>query len=81
MADKKEKRDWGEFRGTWPDPEEMICRNCRKRDKTIFVLNGVAKPVGVTKAFCEAYPPPPESNGKPSGILFYGDMCEYYEEE
>ena len=77
----EEKRIFDEMHGTWPNAGEVICKKCRHRDKTVVKLNGVNKYVGVTRSFCKAYPEPPASNGKPIGILFHGDMCEFYEEE
>lgn len=53
---------------------DIACRDCLFRDKTVIILDGVVKPVGMTKAFCEVYVKP---NSKPREILFEGADCEF----
>lgn len=56
--------------GTWTGPETVICRLCIFRDRTVYP--------GITKAYCDMFPAPPESPGKPLGILMHGDMCPHF---
>ena len=74
----EEKREFSPMRGQFPDPNKIECRNCIYRDKTLLTFFNPPKPVGVTKAFCTAYPDPP---GKPSEVLFNNGHCPFYQEE
>lgn len=80
MPNKKEDHR-SPMRATFADPKKVICKNCLFRDKTEVVVGDKVIKAGVTKQFCAAYPEPPDSNGKPLGILFYGDKCKYYQNE
>lgn len=83
MANKKmnAKEAQSPIKGQFPNREEIICKDCTFRDHTVINIGEKEIPVGITKGFCEKYPAPPGSNGKPHDILFEGGMCEYYEEE
>lgn len=74
----KEKREFGPIKGQFPDPKKMRCRDCVNRDKTVLDIFDPPKPVGITKAFCDAYPAPPGSNGKPHDVLFLNADCQFY---
>lgn len=64
--------------GQFPDAEKIKCKTCALRDMTeVKVGKKVYKP-GITKAFCAAYPQPPDSNGKPHEVLFLNEDCKYY---
>ena len=73
-----EKREFDPIKGTFPNAKEIQCKDCAFRDKTTVELNGKTIPVGVTKAFCKVYEPPPKTNGKPTAVLFYKGNCKYY---
>lgn len=66
------------IRGSWPDPNKVICKDCAFRDKTSVMLNDKTLYVGVTKSFCKIYEKPPKTNGKPNEILFKNADCKYY---
>ena len=73
-----DKRELDPMKATWPDANNIKCRDCFNRDKTeVRVGNRVIK-CGITKSFCSAYPPPPDSNGKPLDVLFHGADCKFY---
>lgn len=63
-----------------PDPKKIKCTTCKNRNKTVIEINGVKKPVGVTKTFCEKYKGYPGAD-KPYDILFQNADCKYYEED
>lgn len=69
------------IKGQFPSKNEIICKDCKFRDKTEITLGDKKISVGVTKAFCEKYETPPKSNGKPHEVLFENGICEYYEKE
>ena len=69
------------IKGQFPNRNEIICKDCIFRDKTIVNLGDKKINVGITKAFCEKYEAPPISNGKPHDVLFENGICEYYEQE
>lgn len=69
------------IKGQFPKKDEIICKDCMFRDKTILKLGKNKIPVGVTKAFCKQYQGPPKDNGKPHEILFENGICELYEKE
>lgn len=66
------------LKGQFPNPSKILCRDCANRDRTVIKIKDKEKAVGVTKAFCDAYPAPPESNGKPEEVLFNNADCQYY---
>ncbi len=68
-------------KGQFPNQDEIVCKDCAFRDKTKVKIGNKEIVVGVTKAFCEKYKAPPESNGKPHEILFGNGICEHYEKE
>jgi len=69
------------IRGTWADADKIQCKDCFLRDRTQVTVNGKIFNVGVTRAYCAAYPEPPDSNGKPHAVLFYGENCKFYQNE
>lgn len=73
-----EKENVSPMRGIFPDPEKIKCRDCFNRDRTEVKILGKMKKVGITKAFCAAYPEPPDSRGKPSEVLFQNADCRFY---
>ena len=75
---KDEKREFDPIKGTFPNKNEIMCKDCAFRDKTVVELSGKKVPVGVTKSFCKVYQAPPKSNGKPSKVLFQNGKCDYY---
>lgn len=75
------EREVSPMKGQFPDPKKIVCKDCFLRDKTAIVLKGKRIEVGVTKSFCDAFPAPPDSNGKPSDILFRNARCPYYVSE
>ena len=78
MAKQDERREFSPMVGTWPDAKKIRCRDCFLRDKTEVVIDGKRYKPGITKAFCAAYLPPPDSNGKPHDVLFRNADCKYY---
>lgn len=73
-----DKREFDPIRGTFPKAKDIMCKDCFYRDRTTVVLDGEKKAVGVTKGFCAKFPPPPDSAGKPLGVLFMGEKCPEY---
>lgn len=69
------------MKATWSDPKTVICKDCIFRDKTEAKIGNRIVNVGATRSFCAAYPEPPDSNGKPMGILFHGQKCKYHTSE
>lgn len=69
------------MRAQWPDSKKIQCKDCFNRDRTEIEVNGKVLKVGISKAFCNAYPPPPDSNGKPIDILFQNAKCKFYAKE
>lgn len=67
------------MRGQWPDPDKIVCRNCAFRDKTIVEVEGVDKPVGITRDTCEMFDGTEDC--KPHDVLFLNADCEYYLED
>ena len=67
--------------GTWAKADEIVCKDCAFRDKTVVKLDGVEIPVGVTKGFCKIYEKPPKTNGKPINVLFQNADCKYYRKD
>lgn len=74
-------REFDPIKGMFPDKNTILCKDCRWRDKTTLTINGKEYTPGVTRAFCEKYPAPPASEGKPDTILFQHGDCAYYELE
>ena len=68
------------MKGQWANPDTIICKDCVYRDKCEIELNGKIIRAGVTKSYCEMYPKE-STNGKPNGILFQNEDCDYYEKE
>lgn len=82
MPDNKRSENFDQpMHGSWPDPKNIICKDCAFRDKTVVKLNDKTIPVGVTKSFCKIYEAPPKTNGKPLDILFQNADCKYYRKE
>lgn len=73
-----EKREFSPMHGQLPNPNLIKCKDCVNRDKTVLNMFNPPKPVGITKAFCDAFPQPPDSNGKPHDVLFNNADCEFY---
>lgn len=73
-----DKRELDPMKAAWPDPDKIKCRDCFNRDKTEVKLGGKVVKCGITKSFCNAYPPPPDSNGKPLEVLFQNADCRFY---
>ena len=71
-----DKREFDPIKGMFPNAKEIPCKDCFFRDRTVVIIDGKEKSVGITKAFCSKYPL--EVNGKPLGILFNGEKCEEY---
>lgn len=63
--------------GTWADPDNVKCRDCGLRDRTVVKSPDGKRdiPVGITRSFCEFYS---SGKGKPTAILFHGADCDYY---
>lgn len=80
MAEEK-KRELDPIRGAFPKAKEIQCRDCFFRDRTVVELDGKKIEAGITKAFCAQFPAPPDSNGKPLGVLFRGEKCPVYQED
>lgn len=74
-------REPSPVKGTWPDSKNIMCKDCVYRDKTEVTLGDKVIKVGITKAFCEKYPEPPKSNGKPHEVLFLNYNCQYYRKD
>lgn len=70
-----------ELKGQFPDKNKIKCKDCIFRDHTVITIGDKTIPVGVTKAFCDAYQQPPASNGKPHDVLFDNADCEFYAKE
>lgn len=73
MAEKNDaqKRVQDDFEPTFPG-DDIICKDCefRLRRNRVDFKNG----------YCKVYTPE-ISRGKPNGILFKGEKCEYYMKE
>lgn len=70
-----EKREFDPLKGSWPDPDKIMCRDCVFRDKTEVVLSKKIIKCGITKNECEIYQKP---NYKPTEILLQNAECDYY---
>lgn len=83
MANKNEnaREAQSPIKGQFPNKNEIICKDCAFRDRTTITLGANEIPVGITKAFCDAYQAPPASNGKPHDVLFNNGDCEFYAKE
>lgn len=83
MANKKMnvKEAQSPIKGSFPNNDEILCKDCEFRDKTIVNIGNKKIVVGTTKAFCKKYPAPPGSNGKPHNVLFENGICEFYKKE
>lgn len=75
---KGKKREFTPMRGTWADPEKVVCKDCVFRDRTVVELFGKKDPCGITRGTCEIYKEP---NIKPMDILLHGAPCQYYTKE
>lgn len=71
----EKKREFSPMKGEMPNPNEIFCRDCIFRDKTIIDLDSKIIPVGITKDFCDIFVSP---NSKPSDILFQQAPCDYW---
>lgn len=78
---KKGHRRFTPIRGTWPDPEKVVCRDCAFRDRTVVELFGKTIACGITRDTCDIYKGPPSTSYKPSEILFYNEPCRYYQKQ
>ena len=70
-------REFDPMVGQFPD-SNIPCYKCKNREIVIVEINGKKKDVGAPKSYCKAYPKI-YSNGKPHGVLFLGEKCDYYE--
>ena len=75
---EKEKREHDPIKGTFPDAKKIMCKDCFYRDRATVKIGDSIKYPGITRDFCAKYPEPPASNGKPTGVLFYGEKCPEY---
>lgn len=75
------KREFSPMKTQWVNPDEILCKDCIHRDKEEIKIGDKTIKCGVTKSFCDMFIGPPIDNGKPNGILFNGDDCDFYEEE
>ena len=69
------------IKGQFPDPKTIVCKDCIFRDKTVVNIGDKKIFAGITKMFCDIYREPPESTGKPHGVLFNNEDCEFYIKE
>ena len=58
-----------------PDIKKIRCKDCIYRDKTIIKIGGKSLPVGITRAYCSAFPAPV---GKPKSVIFDNLDCPMY---
>ena len=70
------KREFDPIIGEHPDRNKIQCSTCKKRLKIIIA----GKDIGSANAYCEEYTKE-DMNGKPIGILFKNEKCEFYEAE
>lgn len=75
------ERELSPVKGVFPNGKKIVCKDCIYRDKTVVHIGKKKLDVGTTKAFCDAYLPPPTSNGKPTEVLFNGADCKFYQKE
>lgn len=68
-------REFSPIKGSTPNPNEIFCRDCAFRDKTVINVGNKVIPCGITKANCDIYVEP---NNKPSEILFQDAPCDYW---
>lgn len=60
------------------DANNIACKDCEHRDRTVINVDGKKISVGITRSNCEMFVYP---DSKPSDILFNGADCDFYEEE
>lgn len=70
-----------EIKGQFPDRNKILCKDCIFRDHAYIKIGEKEISVGITKIYCDAYQPPPVSNGKPYDVLFNNADCEFYAKE
>ena len=75
------KEAQSEMKGQFTNKDKIKCKDCIFRDHTTVEIGEKEIPVGVTKAYCDAYQAPPVSNGKPHDVLFNNGDCEFYAKE
>lgn len=80
MAEEK-RREFTPMKGTWADPEKVVCKDCVFRDRTVVELFGKKDACGITRDTCEIYKGPPTTAYKPSSILLHNEPCQYYTKE
>lgn len=73
-----EKREFSPMVGQFAN-SDIPCYKCKKKMKVTVKISGKKRDVGAAKSYCEAYPKG-LSNGKPHGILFLGEKCDFYEQ-
>lgn len=72
---KEKKREFSPIKGQMADPEQIFCRNCAFRDKTVINIDGDEIPIGITRDTCDIYVSP---NLKPTEILLQDAPCDYW---
>jgi len=75
------EREFSPLKGAWPDPKKIKCKDCFFRDRAEVKLGERVLKVGITKDYCAKYLLPPDGNGKPTDVLFYGADCPYYRKD
>lgn len=75
---KIDKREFNDMHPQFPDPEKVMCKDCKFRDRTEVDLLGKHYRPGITRTNCEKYRNPKD---KPMDILFNGAKCLYYEKD
>lgn len=78
---KKDKREFDPIKPQWPSRKEIICKDCKYRDKSFVTVGGIKVYVGITRDTCERYKGTSYKNRKPHDILFLNDICQYYQED
>lgn len=66
------------IKGTWADPDEVVCRDCIYRDHTTVKLpSGKIVDAGITRLSCAVY------LGKPDKVIseYMPEDCKYYKKE
>ncbi|MBQ8121346.1 MAG: hypothetical protein IJ172_11310 [Ruminococcus sp.] len=75
------KREFDPIRAQTPSVKNIMCRDCKYRDKTFIELNERKIYVGITRDTCEKYKGRTQGGLKPHEVLFQNDLCKYYEKE
>lgn len=80
-SEKKSKREFDPIRPQTPSYKNIMCKDCKYRDKTYIVVGGIRMYVGITRDTCERYKGESFRTRKPREILFDNDICQYYQED